>query len=95
MMNARGQTVTVPTQTIIEAIRRTNITSTVGVKDKTTGHPAGVALFSGPRLRIILTPTEMQAVQDFLTVTEMEALLNTVRHTNTNDGKGHRGQAEA
>jgi hypothetical protein len=86
MMNARGQSVTLPTTTIVEAIRRTNITSTVAVKDKTTGQPAGVALFSGPRLRIILTPAEMQAVQDLLTVTEMEALLNTepVRHTNTN-----------
>lgn len=73
MRNARGQSVTVPTPTIIEAIRRARITQTVGVRDKATGEP-GVALFSGTRIRIILTQAEMQAVTDLLTVAEMEAL---------------------
>lgn len=77
MRNAKGQAVTLPTPAIVEAIRRANVTQTVGVKDKVTGEPAGVALFSGKRLRLILTPAEMQAVTDLLTLAEMETLFNT------------------
>lgn len=81
MRNARGQSVTVPTQTVIEAIRRAGITQTIGVKDKVTGEPAGVALFSGTRLRIVLTPAEVQAVTDLLTLAEMESLFNSPEET--------------
>lgn len=76
MKNSRGESVTVPTPTIVEAIRRAQVTQTVAVKDNTTGEPAGIALFSGNRLRIILTPAEVQAVTDLLTLAEMEALFN-------------------
>jgi hypothetical protein len=79
--NARGQAVTLPTPAVVEAIRRVRVTEVVGVKDKATGEPAGVALFSGKRLRIILTPAEMQAVTDLLTVTEMEALFSNPEET--------------
>lgn len=73
MRNAKGQSVTVPTPTIIEAIRRARVTQTVGIRDNATGEK-GVALFSGTRLRLILTEPEMQAVTDLLTVAEMETL---------------------
>jgi hypothetical protein len=80
MRNAKGQTVTVPTPTIVEAIRRARVTQTVGIKDKVTGEQ-GVALFSGKRLRIMLTPSEMTAVMDLLTVSEMEALFTNPEGT--------------
>jgi hypothetical protein len=82
MMNARGEKVTVPTETIVEAIRRAHCTDVIGVKDKATSEPAGVALFSGKQLKIVLTSSEMEAVSDLLTVTEMEALFNNPEGTN-------------
>jgi hypothetical protein len=81
MRNARGQAVTLPTTAIVEAIRRVRVTEAVGVKDKATGEPAGVAFFSCKRLRLILTPEEMQAVTDLLTLAEMEALFTNPEET--------------
>ncbi|WP_248760232.1 hypothetical protein [Pseudarthrobacter sp. SSS035] len=74
MRNARGETVNVPTHTIIETIRRAKITHAIAVKNTTTGQPAGAALFSHAHLRIVLDPDEVQAVTDILTIAEMEAM---------------------
>lgn len=81
MRNADGQTITLPTTQVVEVIRQARITQALGVKDNATGEPAGVALFSGDDLRLILTPAEMEAVADLLTIAEMETLF-----TNTQKG---------
>ena len=76
MRNAKGQNIPVPTTEIVEAIRRAQITQAVSVKDNATGHHAGAALFSGNDLKLILDPSEVEAVSDLLTLAEMEALFN-------------------
>ncbi|MCF3137662.1 hypothetical protein LRQ04_00195 [Paenarthrobacter sp. AR 02] len=75
MMNAKGVETRVPTETVIETIRRARITHVEGIRDPKTGE-AGVALFRGTKLRMVIRHREMQAVMDFLTVSEMEALFN-------------------
>lgn len=72
-MNARRQHVTVPTETVIDAIRHARADRTIGIRDNATGE-LGVALFAGTKLRLVLTTAEMQAVTDALTVAELEAL---------------------
>lgn len=75
-MNARRETVTVPTETVIEAIRHARADRTIGIRDNTTGEP-GIALFAGTKLRLVLNMAEVQAVKDMLTVAELEALFLT------------------
>jgi hypothetical protein len=77
MRNSRGEKAIVPTATIVEAIRRARITKAIGVTDKTTGQPAGAALFSDTRLRIVLDPDEVQAVMDMLACAQLEDLFST------------------